>query len=263
MCWMTKWAGVLGAFKQIRRYCIIDKMAGSGELEPQIRLYLHFCRTEKGLSSNTLQSYGRDLQRFNAWMKNGEAQSVSISDLRQYLDQLRAEGLGNRSIARHVTTLRQFFGFLQDEDLIVSDPTELLTAPKTASRLPKYLERAKLDRVLAAPAENSAKGARDRAMLDLLYATGMRVSEVIALRLSDLNETEGVVRVIGKGNKQRLIPVGRTALASLARYMEGPRAGLLKGRVSAFLFVTARGTAMTRQGFWKLLRSHGRAVGVF
>jgi integrase/recombinase XerD len=171
--------------------------------------------------------------------------------------------LSNRSIARQVAAMRSFFGFLLEEGGIPSNPAELLTAPHIGSSLPKYLDEMSVDQLLGSPEENSATGLRDRAMLDLLYATGLRVSELINLRMADLDDLEGTLRVIGKGNKQRIVPVGKQALASVARYCGEQRLTLLKGRISPYLFVTARGGAMTRQGFWKLLRAHGKAAGIF
>jgi integrase/recombinase XerD len=138
----------------------------------------------------------------------------------------------------------------------------LLAAPKIGTSLPRYLDSGTVDQLLTAPAESDSIGLRDHAMLDLLYATGMRVSELIRLRVADLDELGGVLRVTGKGNKQRLIPVGREALKSIARYQTEQRPSLLKGRVSPYLFITARGTAMTRQGFWKLLRGYGKQAGI-
>jgi integrase/recombinase XerD len=182
--------------------------------------------------------------------------------LRRYLDFLRAAGLANRSIARHVTTLRNFFAFLVEQGDMPSNPAELLSAPQIGFSLPKYLDTGAMDQLLTTPPEDTATGLRDRAMLDLLYATGMRVSELIKLRVADLDELGGVLRVTGKGNKQRLIPVGREALKSVERYQTDQRPSLLKGRVSAYLFVTARGTVMTRQGFWKLLRGYGKQAGI-
>ncbi|MBV9084515.1 MAG: tyrosine recombinase, partial [Acidobacteriaceae bacterium] len=190
-------------------------------------------------------------------------QAVTLDVLRSHLDHLRAAGLSNRSIARHVTTLRGFFGFLVEERELPDSPAELLASPHTGSSLPKYLNRAAVDRLLEAPGEASRTGLRDRAMLDLLYATGVRVSELIQLRVSDLDTSQGIVRVTGKGNKQRLVPVGRPALKSVERYCTEQRPKLLQGRNSPYLFVTARGDAMTRQGFWKLLKGHGRHVGIF
>lgn len=231
--------------------------------ERQVRSYLHFCRTEKGLAENSLQSYGRDLAQFARFLESAPVTSVRLEGLRSYLDQLRATGLGNRSIARQVTTLRGFFAFCIEEGLLTTNPAELLVAPKIGSSLPKYLDTTTVDELLHAPEEDSATGLRDRAMLDLLYATGVRVSELIGLRVSDLDASGGTVRVIGKGNKQRLVPVGREALQSVERYLADQRSRLLKGRVSPYLFITARGTHMTRQGFWKLLKAHGKSAGVF
>ena len=228
-----------------------------------MRSYLHFCRAEKGLTINTLESYRRDLKQLAGFLQQRSAESVALDTLRLYLDHLRRAGLSNRSIGRHVTTIRGFFGFLLEEGEIGANPAELLMAPKAGSALPKYLDQAKVDKLLESSPEDSTTGLRDRAMLDLLYATGLRVSELIKLRVADLDEMEGTLRVIGKGNKQRLVPVGRAALASVERYRTGARLQLLKGRVSPFLFVTARGTAMTRQGFWKLLRVRGKSAGMY
>lgn len=231
--------------------------------ERKVREYLHFCRTEKGLAPNSLDSYRRDLARFGMFLGRTELTAIDCDVLRSYLDDLRNKGLSSRTIARHLTTIRGLFGFLLEQGAVAGDPTELLTSPKIGSTLPKFLSVKAVTTLIETPPDASAAGIRDRAMLDLLYATGLRVSELIALRVSDVDELQGVVRVIGKGNKQRLVPVGRAALASLAEYAAHHRAALLKGRVSPHLFVTARGTGMTRQGFWKLLKKHGKAAGIY
>ena len=228
-----------------------------------MRSYLQFCRAEKGLAVNTLESYRRDLGQLAAFLKTAPLRSVTLDILRGYLDHLRATGLSNRSITRQVTTMRGFFGFLVEEGELAANPAELLVAPKIGSALPKYLDHANVNKLLETGKEDSAAALRNRAMVDLLYATGLRVSELIRLRVSDFDDLEGTVRVIGKGNKQRLVPVGRAALQSVARYAGEARAQLLSGRVSPYLFVTARGTAMTRQGFWKLLRMRGKTAGIF
>lgn len=238
-------------------------MTGPATLDARMRSYLHYCRTEKGLAENSLQAYRRDLAAFFGFLKGQPLDSVTLDVLRSYLDHLRTEHLSNRSIARQVTTLRGFFGFLTQEGQIGSNPTELLSAPKFGNSLPKFLSSHQLDDLLRAPESREGMGLRDHAMLDLLYATGLRVSELIQLRVSDLDESQGLVRVIGKGDKQRLVPVGREALKSIAEYYASQRPKLLKGRVSPYLFVTARGTRMTRQGFWKLLRGHGKSAGLF
>jgi integrase/recombinase XerD len=238
----------------------MDRMA---VLEVLMKSYLHFCRAEKNLSSNSVEAYRRDLGRLGTHLGRRNIDEISLSDLRAYVDSLSADGLSKRSIARHVTTIRGFFQFVTDEVPLTANPAELLASPAIGESLPKYISEAKVDDLVAAPRLNSRTGLRDRAMLDLLYATGMRVSELIKLRVADLDDAAGVVRVTGKGRKQRLVPVGKQALASVGEYAASQRAQLLKGKVSPYLFVTARGTCITRQGFWKLLRAHGRAVGIF
>lgn len=235
--------------------------------DEKIGSYLYFCRTEKGLAANSLQAYRRDLMQFVAYLKKLPAAAlpaaVTIETLRAYLDQARAAGLSNRSIARHVTTLRGFFGFLSEDAGLKVNPAELLAAPKIGSSLPKYLDLSTVDRLLDSPQDKSPTGLRDRAMIHLLYGAGLRVSELIQLRVSDVDDAAGTLRVTGKGDKQRLIPVGREAIAAIGEYSRLQRPHLLGGRVSRYLFVTARGTAMTRQGFWKLLRGHGKRAGIF
>ena len=228
-----------------------------------MRTYLHFARTEKNLSANTLEAYRQDLSRLSNYLGGRDISTVTLADLRAYLDLLRSGGLSHRSIARHVTTIRGLFQFLTDEVPLASNPAELLGSPAIGHSLPKYLSEKRVEDLVGAPNLDSVTGLRDRAMLDLLYATGMRVSELIQLRIADLDDDAGVVRVTGKGRKQRLIPVGRQALASVAEYASSQRGHLLKGRVSPYLFVTSRGTCMTRQAFWKLLRTHGKAIGIF
>jgi integrase/recombinase XerD len=226
-----------------------------------VRSFLDFCRVEKGLSGNSLQSYQFDLKRFAASLPVPEPEATPVQ-LTDYVQSLYDAGLSARSIARHITTLRNFYRFLAREGRIERDPTEFLAPPKQWSTLPKYLNRDEVDRLLVAPPEDKPAGLRDRAMLELLYASGLRVSELCGLELSAL-QSEGLLRVRGKGNKQRLVPYGDSARHALDRYRGAGRPALLKGRASRHLFVTARGGAMTRQGFWKLLRGHGRRVGLF
>jgi integrase/recombinase XerD len=231
--------------------------------EKGMRSYLQYCRAEKGLAQNTLEAYRRDLSKFHAQNKSTSLQSVSLQTLRDYLDYLRQAGQSNRSIARQVTTLRTFFSYLANEGILSANPAELLSSPKVGSSLPKYLNHEAIGKLTESPRDNSMTGVRDRAMLDLLYATGLRVSELIRLRVADLDDLAGVLRVVGKGNKQRLIPVGRQALGSVDRYLRDLRPRLLKGRTSPFLFISARGAPLTRQGFWKLLRGLARNAGIF
>ena len=156
-----------------------------------------------------------------------------------------------------------FFRFLMEDGKVQSDPTEFLTSPKQWSTLPKYMNKGEMDTLVTAPATDTPEGLRDRAMLELLYATGLRVTELCKLELSAVQREAGVLRVTGKGNKQRLVPFGEAAGEAMDHYLREGRGALLKGRASKFLFVTSlRGQAMTRQGFWKLLRRHGRKAGV-
>ena len=228
-----------------------------------MKSYLHFCRTEKNLSTNTLESYRRDLTRFASFVGARGLDELTLADLRAYADLLKANGLSNRSISRHVTTMRGLFQFAVEEGALAGNPAELLSSPAIGQSLPKYLPGPKVDQLLDASRLDSPTGLRDRAMVDLLYATGMRVSELIALRVADLDEATGVVRVTGKGRKQRLVPVGTQALRTVSEYAASERNSLLKGRMSPYLFVTARGTSMTRQAFWKLLRQRGKTAGIF
>jgi integrase/recombinase XerD len=227
------------------------------------RSFLDFCRVEKGLSAHSLEAYLIDLQRFSDAISPAAPPGATAEDLARYVESLYSAGLSPRSIARHMTTLRNFYSFLTREGEVESDPSEFLIPPKQWSNLPKYLNRQEIDRLLAAPDPAKPTGQRDRAMLELLYATGLRVTELCRLELNNIEKDSGVVRVTGKGNKQRLVPFGESAGEAVEKYLSQGRPELLKGRASRFLFVTARGGAMTRQGFWKLLGGYGRKVGIF
>ncbi len=196
-------------------------------------------------------------------MEQPAATASPAERILQYVDRLRQEGLSSRSIARHITTLRGFYLFQQQQGAISEDPTALLTSPRQWQNLPKYLNLEEIEALLAAPDPQRPTGLRDRAMLQLLYATGLRVSELCKVRLSDLDSNYGLVRVTGKGNKQRIVPVGKAAVAAVAEYLRGARASILQGRPSAYLFVTSRGGPLTRQAFWKLLGGHGKKAGIF
>ncbi|HUB81203.1 MAG TPA: site-specific tyrosine recombinase XerD [Bryobacteraceae bacterium] len=236
--------------------------ANTADLPGEMLAFLNFCRIEKGLSANSLAAYALDLSKWSAFLGNSPA-PTGVDDLRRYLDHLYRSGLSQRSIARHLTTLRGLYGFLLREGRIATDPTEHLGAPKQWQTIPKFLNLEDIEKIIQAPDTTHPTGLRDRAMLELLYATGLRVSELCRLGLSDCNPTHGVVRTTGKGNKQRLVPVGREALKAIEAYLQTGRPALVKGRASRYLFVTARGSCMTRQGFWKLLAVHGKKAGIF
>jgi integrase/recombinase XerD len=234
-----------------------------GSIPVAVQSFLDFCRIEKGLAENTLDAYRRDLERFCSHCRPAEGQDFpSAEAIGLYLQSLYQEGLGSRSIARHLTTLRNFVAYLLREGRLAGDPTASLALPRQWKNLPKFLNRSEIDRLIEAPDGAKANGARDRAMIELVYASGLRVSELCELQLCDLNRELGVVKVLGKGNKERLVPVGASALAALEEYQRTGRPLLLKGRGSKYLFVTARGTRMTRQCFWTLLRHYGTKAGI-
>jgi integrase/recombinase XerD len=239
-----------------------DTTAGTVARRRQIEAFLNFCRVEKGLSANTIGSYLSDLERFNVFLGNRQ-DLPGVEELRLHIDGLYQSGLASRSVARHVTTLRNFFGFLLREGEIVSDPSEHLGTPRQWQTIPKYLNLQDIEKLISAPDASRPLGLRDGAMLHLLYATGLRVSELCRLGMSDLNLEMGVLRTMGKGNKQRLVPVGKPAIQAVRNYLESGRSALLKQRASRYLFVTGRGGCLTRQAFWKLLAGYGRKTGIF
>jgi integrase/recombinase XerD len=235
----------------------------TGPLQSDIAAFLTFCRIEKGLAANSLAAYQRDLHSFSQHLGQ-ELWPVTAPDrLRAYIDSLYQAGQGSRSVARRLSTLRSFYAFLLREGRVASDPTPWLGAPKQWQTIPKFLNLEDIERLSQAPDIARPAGLRDHAMIELLYATGLRVSELCRLGLHDLNADLGVLRTTGKGNKQRMVPVGKSALAAVAAWLRDGRPALLKGRASRFLFVTARGGCLTRQAFWKLLRAHGRQAGIF
>jgi integrase/recombinase XerD len=232
------------------------------ELRSQTSAFLSFCRIEKGLAANSLSAYSADLERFSKFAEKGGG-IPEADGIRLYLDSLYQAGLGNRTIGRHLTTLRSFYGFLLREGRISTDPTEHLRTPRQWQTIPKYLNLQQIEMIIRAPDLSRPTGLRDRAMMELLYAAGLRVSELCKVGMADLDLNYQVIRTMGKGNKQRLVPVGKAAILAVRAYLETGRAGLLKGRASRYLFVTARGGCMTRQAFWKLLAGYGRKAGIF
>jgi integrase/recombinase XerD len=229
--------------------------------DPDVQEFMHFCALEKGLAPNTLQAYRADLEHFVRFI---ETDPVPVREaLLIYLNSLYRSGLGSRSIARHLTTLRTFYKFQLAEGKIDSDPTEHIKSPKQWQTIPHFMNSEQIQRLLAAPDVSKPTGVRDKAMVELLYATGLRVSELCHLRLGDVERRLGFVRATGKGNKQRLIPVGRPALDLVEQYLESARPQILKQKTSPWLFVTARGGCLTRQAFWHALTLLGKKAGIF
>lgn len=250
-------------FPRFREYCIIGTMLDAERLKEAIRAFLEYCRIEKGLSENSLAAYARDLTRFEQNLRSREVPGASQPEVVVgYLDSLYQSGLATRSVARHVATLRSFFRYLVARGAIARDPTAFLPLPRQNRALPKYLNLSEIESLIASADLGRPTGIRDRAMLELLYATGVRVSELCQVELSDLNLELGILRVSGKGGKQRLVPINRPSLSALQSYLQEARPRLLKGRASRYVFVTARGGPLSRQAFWKLLARYGRKAGL-
>ncbi len=219
---------------------------------------------ESGLSENTLAAYRSDLTGFARWLERRKtllAQSTR-PDLLAYLAECAGHGARPRSTARLLSALRRFYGYLVREALIVSDPTAQVDGPRLGQGLPRTLTEEQVEVLLRSPETSGPLGVRDRAMLETLYATGLRVSELVGLRISQLNIGAGLVRIIGKGNRERLVPLGEEALAWLSRFLSQERPALLRGRDSDAVFPTARGAPMTRQAFWHNLRRYARKAGI-
>ncbi|HET8542507.1 MAG TPA: site-specific tyrosine recombinase XerD [Anaeromyxobacter sp.] len=234
-------------------------------LEPALDVFLSHARIEKGLSPNSVDAYGRDLRRYVAHLeKLGVAgwDAVSRAEVQAHLAELVRLGLSPRSQARALSAIRSLHALLAAERLSAVNPTDEIDAPRPGRRLPELLSRGEIEALLAAPDPRRAAGRRDRAMLELLYATGLRVSELVSLELNDVDLQTRVLVARGKGRKERVVPVGAPAAEALRAYLFGAREVLLRGRRSKDLFVSPRGGRMTRQGFAKLLARHARAAGI-
>lgn len=233
-------------------------------LESAIRVFLGYARVEKGLAENTVSAYGRDLAKFLAFAGKQKLDLTSVrrDDVVDFLGSLYRQKLDSRSVARHLVTLRNFFRFALSEGHIKDDPTLNLESPKVWKTLPSYLSLEEVDRLLALPDAAMLLGSRDKAMIELLYSTGLRVSELVGLRAGDLDLQSGCVRCIGKGDKERLVPVGKQAVAAVQQYLRDCRPRLVRGHPTPYLFVNRRGGKLSRVGFWKILRAYGKRAGL-
>jgi integrase/recombinase XerD len=240
--------------------------AEGGPLAPALDLYLAHLRVEKGLAPNSVESYARDVRRYLADLaRSGRAAwpEVGRQDVQAHLSALAGSGISPRSQARALSAVRGFHRLLVTERICPLDPTDEVDAPRRSRSLPQLLSRDEVDRLLAAPrAVRGGAGTRDRAMLELLYATGLRVSELVGLEVKQVDLEARVVLARGKGNKERLVPLGAPAADAVRAWLAGPRERMLHGRRTGDLFVTPRGRRMTRQGFWKLLGRYARAAGI-
>jgi integrase/recombinase XerD len=225
--------------------------------------FINHLRVERGLSDNTIQSYSRDLIRFLKFLEQQKVDPVRVNQdhIAKYLGSL--DGLlSARSIARMLSSLKMFFRFLISEGKIKDSPARLLETIKLPARLPEILTREEVDLLLSQPDTSGSLGLRDKAMLELLYATGLRVSELTGLNLININLEAGFIRTIGKGSKERMIPMGEKAVEALNAYLIDGRPSLLKGRNLSRLFINARGGPITRQGFWKIIKKYGIMAGI-
>ena len=240
--------------------------AEGGPLAPALDLFLAHLRVEKGLARNSVESYARDVRRYQAFLSASGRRSwdeVVRQDVQAHLGALARDGIAPRSQARALSAIRGLHRLLLSERVSRSDPTDEVDAPRRTRKLPQLLSRDEVDRLLAAPRQvRGAAGIRDRAMLELLYATGLRVSELVTLEVNQVDLESRVLLARGKGNKERLVPVGAPAADALRAWLGGPRDRVLRLRRSRDLFVTPRGRRMTRQGFWKLLGRYARAAGI-
>ena len=227
--------------------------------------YLDELRVSRRLSGNTIVAYERDLNRLSMFAEEAGRGVVQLTrhDLESFVRQLMASGLSPRSVARVVACVRGFYRFLVlDGDLVVN-PADDLRAPRSWPALPRFLSLDEVERLLEQPDPSTASGLRDRALLELLYATGMRVTELVTLRPESVNLRAGYLTCLGKGNKERIVPMGQSAVDWVSRYLESGRPDLLKHRDSDYLFVNARGgRSLSRVGFWKIIKKYGRQAGV-
>ncbi|QIB66860.1 site-specific tyrosine recombinase XerD [Kineobactrum salinum] len=231
---------------------------------PDVEHYIDSLWIEKGLADNTLDAYRRDLSQYHQWLgqRDRTLMQADRSDLQAYLGQRMRQGQSPRSSARFMSCVRGFYRFLLREGRLQIDPTLDIDSPMLGRPLPKSLSERDVDRLLQAPDTDIALEFRDRTMLELLYACGLRVSELTGLQLTQLSVNQGVVRVFGKGGKERLVPMGEEALSWLQRYLAGPRSELLKGLPSDVLFPSRRGTQMTRQTFWYRIKIYARRAQI-
>ena len=230
------------------------------EQSAQIDTFIDHLWLEDGLSKNTLESYRADLSHFNSWFK-ADLFNANQADIQQYLA-IKFPQSKPRSISRLIASMRRFYRYALRENLIQTDPTLQIESPKLPRSLPKSLNEQEVEDLLNAPDINHSIGLRDRAMLELLYASGLRVSELVGVKVTEVSTQDGVVRVTGKGSKTRLVPMGQEAADWIDQYLKNARPYILNNQMTDALFATTRGTAMTRQAFWHLIKKYAIIAGI-
>ncbi|MFW6131558.1 MAG: site-specific tyrosine recombinase XerD [Candidatus Aminicenantaceae bacterium] len=231
--------------------------------EDIFRQFLDFLSVEKGLSWNTLHAYRRDIEKLFLFLRKEKISwsDVSEEDLVKFIHHMSCSGLAARSLARIVSSIKAFYRFLILDGVVKKNPSTNLSSPKIWFSLPKFLSIEEVDRLLKQPDENDCRGLRDKAMLELLYATGLRVSEIIELKTNSINLEDGFLLCKGKGNKERIVPVGESASLCLKKYLDETRPEFVK-KDNDFLFLNYRGDGFTRQGVWKILKAYGKKAGI-
>jgi len=234
-------------------------------LDTLIAAFLNYIKVEKGLSENTIMAYTRDLHKFAGFLKERrqKLEDVNRETIVDFLGGLYRQRLDSRTVSRHLVSLRNLFRFAMIEEVLSEDPTLNLESPKVRKSLPTYLRMEDIDRLLGQPDPTTPQGVRDRAIMELLYSTGMRVSELVSLRVSDIDMRMGCLRCIGKGDKERLVPVGRKALAAVQEYLGTARPVLLGTRPpTQQLLINRFGKQLSRIAIWRILSAHGRRAGI-
>jgi len=227
--------------------------------------FLHYLVVEKGLAKNTLEAYGHDLSRWMEFLSASgvrDVLKVTPSDVKAFLLALRSRKLSNKTVARNLVAIRTFFRFLMEEGMLETNPLEELESPKMSMTLPEILSLKEVERLLEQPTLRTPLGIRDRAMLEILYATGMRVSELVQLPLNQVNLEGGYVLLYGKGSKERMVPLGGEAIKGITRYLETTRKRLARGKEVPFLFLNRSGRGLSRQMFWKIIKAYGLKAGI-
>ena len=236
-------------------------------MDEHLDSFLVYLTMNRGLSKNTIESYSRDISSLTAFLgKKGISDPVAVSEheIAAFFEHLRKKKLSPRSVARNIASLKQFFRFLLTEKVITEDPMRNTVSPKPAKTLPHTLSLSEVETLLLEPEKGkSEKALRDRAMLEVLYATGVRVSELVSLELNRVNLDHGYVITLGKGSKERIVPIGNAAIRKTRDYLSDARPGLLRGRSSEYLFVTSRtASKMSRQRFWRIIKDYALAAGI-
>lgn len=235
------------------------------QIDGLIDEFLDHLKAEKGLASNTLEAYSRDLRKFSQLLLARQVErptQITQTDVIEYMVSLQESGLSTRSVARHLVSVRVLLRFMMKEGHLENDPSANVESPKLWRKLPDVMSHDEVDKLLAQPAQDTVKGLRDAAMLELLYATGLRISELVGLRMEEFNLDLGFVRTQGKGKKERLVPTGRMAQAIMRRYFADSRPQLLKGKTSEYCFLSREGEPMTRQAFWKTIKKYAELAGI-